>query len=338
MSTCANVSERLLDLLSGHRVTATIYAAVELGMIQALAEGPLTSGVVAAACKADEPSTDRLLAALAGLGICERPEPGKFQLSEMGTQLVASSDRSLRDWALFEGAMLARSWLGLGDSVRYGKTLSELAGTAGRYEELGEDQRSASLFDAAMTSMTRLAAKELLRAYDFSVAGRILDVGGGTGALLIELLRAHPTLTGCVLDLPRCEAGARRAIEDAGLAHAAQFMCGEFFDGIPRGFDTLLLKSVLHNWDDTRCSKILANCRRALDSQGTVVVIERFLPDQSGALSRTASAALNDLNMLRGPGGRERSEVGYRKLVTDAGLSVTLALSAGRFDVLVAKP
>jgi hypothetical protein len=109
----------------------------------------------------------------------------------MGDQLAASADRSLRDWALFEGTMLAHSWLGLADSVRHGKTLSELAGTAGRYEDLGGDQKSARLFDAAMISMTRLAAKEILSAHDFSAAGRILMSVVET-VELVELLRAQP--------------------------------------------------------------------------------------------------------------------------------------------------
>jgi DNA-binding IclR family transcriptional regulator len=102
-------------MLGGHRVTATICAAVELGVIEALAAGERTPQMIATTCATHEPATGRLLAALAALGICEQPEPGKFNLSAVGDHLVASVDRSLRDWALFEGTMLARSWLGLGD-------------------------------------------------------------------------------------------------------------------------------------------------------------------------------------------------------------------------------
>ncbi len=336
MSMCASVSERLIDMLGGHRVTATICAAVELGVIEALATGQQTSRMVATTCATNEAATGRLLTALAALGICEQLERGKFKLSAMGDQLVANANRSLRDWALFEGTMLARSWLGLGDSIRRGKTVSELAGTAGRYEELVGDQGSARLFDAAMISMTRLAAKEILSAHDFSAAGRILDVGGGNGALLIELLRKQPHLTGSVLDLPRCEAGAQQEIENAGLAQVAKFVCGDFFEHIPSGFDTLLLKSVLHNWDDHASAKILANCRHALGRNGTLLVIERFIPEEPEASPRRASHALNDLNMLRGPGGRERTEEEYRRMVVGAGLSVTSAVPTGRYDVLVA--
>jgi len=335
MSICA--SERLLDLLGGHRATATVCAAVELGVVEALAAGPQTSRSVAARCSTHELATDRLLMALHALGICERIEPGDFQLSEMGAHLVAASDHSLRDWALFEGNMLARSWLRLGESVRSGKTFGELAGSRGRYEDLRDDPKSAASFDAAMISITRLAARDILTAFDFSTAGKIVDVGGGAGTLLIEILRAHPAATGCILDLPRCEAAARQAIADADVASRVDFLAADFFMGLPRGFDTIVLKSVLHNWDDARSAALLAECRRSLGRAGRVVIIERLLTSDSNARGAVASTALSDLNMLLGPGGCERSESAYRRLATDAGLTVVRVVPAGRYGLLIAE-
>jgi ubiquinone/menaquinone biosynthesis C-methylase UbiE len=338
MSTCTTLPERLIDLLGSHRVTATICAAVDLGVVEALSAGPQTPTMVATACSAHEAATERLLTALLALGICERVEPAKFQLSKMGAHLGASSHCSLRDWAVFEGGMLARSWLGLSDSIRSGKTSGELlSAEGGRYEELRRDPKSASVFDAAMTSMTRLVAQDVLRAYDFSAAGKVLDVGGGAGTMLIEILRAHPTAKGCVLDLPRCEMSARQAIANADLALRAGFVAADFFMGLPQGFDTLVLKSILHNWDDARCAVLLAHCQRALAPSGRLLIVERFLTPDCDAPARFASTALSDLNMLRGPGGRERGELAYRNLVSDAGLSVTCVRPAGRYDLLIAE-
>lgn len=338
MPACAAPAERLLDLIGGHRVTAAICAAVELGVIDALAAGPRTAPEIAAECSAHEGSSERLLTALVGLGICRSGEDSQYQLTEMGAYLAQGSDPSLRDWALFEGEMLARSWIGLSESVRSGRTFAEIAGSeGGRYEEMRRDPKTASLFDAAMVNMTRLVARDVLAAYNFRDAGRILDIGGGTGTLLIDILRAYPATIGCVLDLQRCEAGARQAIADAGLGPRAYFLAADFFVGIPSGFDTLLLKNVLHNWDDARCAVLLANCRRVLGRSGRIVIIERFLARAPDAPAGYASTALGDLNMLRGPGGRERTEFAYRNLATNAGLCVTHVLPAGRYDLLVAK-
>jgi SAM-dependent methyltransferase len=339
MSTRAAVTERLLDLIGGHRITATLCAAVELGVIEALAAGPRTAFEIAGYCSAHEAAIERLLAALVGLGICRSVPNSQYRLTEMGAYLAQGSDPSLRDWALFEGKMLARSWIGLNESVLTGRTSAEIAWSeGGRYEEMHRDPQAASLFDAAMVSLTRFVARDVLAAYNFSGAGRILDIGGGTGALLIAILQAYPTITGCVLDLPRCEARARQAIADAGLGPRADFQTADFFLDLPSGFDTLLLKSVLHNWDEARCAVLLANCRRALGGSGRVFIIERLLERVPDISASCASTALGDLNMLRGPGGRERSETDYRKLATEAGLSVTDVRAAGRYALLITVP
>jgi hypothetical protein len=329
-------ADHLLDLLSGHRVTATLYAAVELGVIESLAAGERTATEVTHECSTHAPSTDRLLVALVALGICQSVGPNCYRLTDMGGCLTNDASHSLRDWALFEGKMLSRSWMGLADSVRSGKTASELAGVeGGRYGQMHRDPEAASVFDAAMASMTRLVARDLIAAGDFNSTGKILDVGGGAGTLLIEILRACPTTSGSILDLGRCEAAARQAIAAAGMQSRASFLTGDFFAGLPAGFDTLLLKNVLHNWDDERCAVLLANCRSALVDADRIVIAERFLPPRDSS-SRSASTALGDLNMLRGPGGCERSEAAYCGLVTSAGLRVACLIPAGRYDLLIA--
>jgi len=331
-------SDRLLDLIGGHRVTAALCAAVELGIIDVLAAGDRTACEVGRECSVHGTSSERLLTALAGLGICRLAGEGRYRLTDMGTLLAKQATPSLRDWALFEGRMLSPSWMELAESVRSGRTSSAIAGFGGgRYEQMRHDPEAASLFDAAMCSMTRLAAHGLMEACDFNDAGRILDVGGGIGTLLIEILRACPKTSGCVLDLTRCEAAAHQAIAGAGLHSRASFLAGDFFADVPSGFDTLLLKNVLHNWDDERCLVLLARCRSALGACGRIVIAERFMPSAPTASSRCASTALGDLNMLRGPGGRERSDAEYCRLVTDAGLRVARLIPAGRYDMLIAE-
>jgi len=338
MSDRAVLADRLLDLLGGHRVTAALYTAVELGMIELLAAGERTAAEVAHECSAHVTSSERLLTALVGLGICRSVGDNRYRLTDMGVCLAKGASPSLHDWALFEGKMLSHSWMGLAESVRSGRTAAEIAGADdGRYGQMRRDPQAASLFDAAMASITRLVARDLIAACDFSGDGRILDVGGGAGTLLIEILRACPATSGSILDLERCEAAARQAIADAGLQSRASFLAADFLAGLPEGFDTLLLKNVLHNWDEQRCAVLLANCRSAMGESSRIVIVERFLPSAPDDCGRYASTALGDLNMLRGPGGRERSDTAYCKLVTDAGLRVSHLVPAGRYDLLIAK-
>ena len=339
MTLHATHAERLVDLLSGHRVTAALAAAVDLGLIEALASSPSTTSEVAAECHTHAASTGRLLNALVQLDICQPALGGRYALTELGALLSRHAETSLRDWALFEANMLAPAWLGIRNSIRSGKTADELAHqVGGRYAHLDRDTASASLFDAAMASMSRLVAREMLAAYDFRSAGRILDVGGGSGALLIETLRACPAQRGTILDLARCEPSARAAILQADLAARAEFRAGDFFADVPAGFDTLILKSVLHNWDDARCAMLLENCHRALVCSGRIVVVERLSDRTPDDPQRRVATALSDLNMLRGPGGRERSEGAYRALAANAGLAVVDVRDAGRYALLVCAP
>ena len=296
--------------------------------------GAAGAAEVAHACSTAESATARLLAALAAIGIVSR-EASAYRLTELGRRLSTKAPDSLRDWTLFEGEMLARSWQGLTESIRTGKTATELDATGGRFEAIGRNPRFAELFDNAMVSFTGHVARDVVAAYDFSHARTILDVGGGTGALLFEVLRAVPGLAGASLDLPRCEAGFQAVAAAAGLTERARFISGDFLESVPPGFETLLLKSVLHNWDDARCATILANCRSALAPGGRIIIVERFLPEPPANTARDLSITLSDLNMLRGPGGRERTEQAYRALLGDAGLAAGRAMPAGRYNLLV---
>jgi hypothetical protein len=104
----------------------------------------------------------------------------------------------------------------------------------------------------------------LLAAYDFSGIWRLFDVGGGFGELLGAILATYPTIRGAVVDLPRCAEGAAKQLADAGVADRSEFIACDFFESVPEGADAIIMKSIIHDWDDERSAVILRNCRRAL--------------------------------------------------------------------------
>jgi hypothetical protein len=183
-----------------------------------------------------------------------------------------------------------------------------------------------------MVSLTRSLVPKIVAAHDFTAARALMDVGGGTGELISGVLQRNVHLEGVAFDLARCEAGARAHFVQAGLAGRCRFVAGSFFEAIPSGADTILMKSILHNWKDDRCEIILRNCRDALPIDGTLIVIERIMPEL--ATAQDAGSAMSDLNMLRGPGGRERTEAEYRTLVARAGFSFGVAAGVGSFSLL----
>jgi len=322
----------LFDLISSHRITAAIYVAAKLGLADLLASGAKTAAELAHGAQANEAAVERLMRALVTLGIC-RIDDARFVLTEVGAHLAASSPRSLQSWALFEGEMLQPSWGGLIESVRTGKTRAELAGAASSFDLMSQDPIAIATFNAAMADIARLLTP-VVAAYDFSAHTMLIDVGGGTGELLTAILRSYPNLRGAVFDLARCADAARRRVQDANLADRAQFIAGDFFQSVPDGADIMTLKSVIHDWDDARATQILRNCRRSLPDHGKIILVERVMPEMPAERPLDRASALSDLNMLRGPGGRERTEAEYRQLLTTAGFRPLRVIPAERYCLI----
>jgi hypothetical protein len=74
-----------------------------------------------------------------------------------------------------------------------------------------------AVFNSAMTGISRAQARALLEAYDFSRFSCVVDVGGGQGLLLKEILLACPTIRGILFDQPQVVTSANQVLAPAGL-------------------------------------------------------------------------------------------------------------------------
>ncbi len=319
----------LLSLAAGHRVTAIIYTAAKLGLADLLFDRPKTSDELARLTETHQPSLLRLMRALVVLRICTEVAGGVFQLTEMGSRLAAKSERSLKGWVIVEGEMLRAGWSGLIDSIRTGKTGNELAGLGQeRFERMAES-KDAAVFNEGMASITRLLMPAVLAACDFSGVSTLMDVGGGVGELMRAVLKKYPSIRGVVFDLPHCAERAGQNLAAAGVAQRAEFIGGNFFEAVPAGADAIVLKNVIHDWSDERCALVLQNCYRALKPGCRLTVIDRVVPEKLEPTAEHLAVVLSDLNMLRGPGGCERTEREHRALLTAGGFRVTRIVPAG---------
>ena len=329
---------RLFDLIQSHRVTAVIYVAVRLGIAELLRGGPQTLGQLAKATGADERSLGRLLTALSTIGICKRTGEGAYALTEMGAGLDGEAEQSFKSWAIFEAEMLSKRWSGMLESVMTGKTAAELQGFASSFELMGRTPENVDKFNAAMTELTRLVTPDILRSYDFSGISHLMDIGGGSGELLGAIAQQNRQLHGTVFDLPRCAEAASKHLQQIGVSDRVEFVAGDFFEAVPAIADAIILKSVIHDWNDARSILILRNCRAALPSNGKLLLVERLMPEHPTATDEDKAHALSDLNMLSGPGGCERTERQYRELLEQSGFDLASVHPAGRFNVIEARP
>jgi hypothetical protein len=329
---------RLFDLIQSHRVTAVIYVAARLGLAELLSYGPQTAGKLAKATGADERALGRLLTALSTIGICSRTGEDRYALTDLGACLDSSAKHSMKNWAILETELLSKSWSGMLESIMTGKTLAQLQGVDDSFELMGRTPELVDKFNAAMVELTRLVTPNVLRSYDFSEIRHLMDVGGGAGELLGAIAQQNQKLRGTVFDLPRCAEAASRHLRQIGVDDRVEFVAGDFFKAVPAVADAIILKSIIHDWDDARSVTILRNCREALPGGGKLLLVERLMPETPTATDEDKAHALSDLNMLRGPGGCERTEGQYRELLEQSGFDLAAVYPAGRFHVIEARP
>jgi len=305
----------LLGMIHGYWISQVVRAAADLRLADHLAAGARTARDVAGLESSDPDATYRLMRACAGLGLLSYDGDGRFSVTPTGALLQSGVPGSLRDHALVFGA--PGHWLPWGqlpEAVRKGGTRAADVLGADLFGYLAGQPEEAAQFAASMEALTGGLAASAARVIDVSGVSLAVDVGGGTGELVRELMRANGELHGLVLDFPNAADAARQAAEAEGLGARFSAVAGDFFAEVP-GADLYLLKAVLHDWDDASCVRILRNCRDAARPGARMVVIENVIRD----LARDRFAALLDMNMLAVTSGQERDLAGYDELFAASG-------------------
>jgi ubiquinone/menaquinone biosynthesis C-methylase UbiE len=312
-------SEELTRLFRGFWVSQAIYVAAELSIADLLADGPRTVADLASVAGVHAPSLYRVLRLLASEGVFAEAEAGRFELTPMAATLRRHAG-PLRLQVLFLGQ--EASWRAAGSllhTVRTGETAFERVHGVDFFDYYRQHPNERVLFDQLMVANTAPVGRAVAAAYDFSPIETVVDVGGGRGALAIELLTVYSHLRGVVFDQPAVAADARHAITEAGLTGRCEAVGGDFFAAVPDGGDAYLMKYILHDWDDERAVAILRACRRVVPAGGRLLVVEQAIP----AGNAPSFAKTQDINMLINLGGRERTEAEYRALYGAAGFDLT---------------
>jgi|SRR5689334_8977885 hypothetical protein len=293
--------ERLWDVLRGALTTRTLGIVSELGIPQALADGPRSVDELARGAGADEDALHRLLRALASDGIFAEDYRGVFRHTPASELLLTNG---WDDFAVLFGSVWYRAVERLDAS---GKAVFPNVFGTDFWSWLAEHPEERARFDRAMAqgSDTRM---ERLETIDWRDGETVVDVGGGNGSLLAELLKVRPGLHGIVFDLPE-------TVRDESLfGERLEFVEGSFFERVPEG-DVYLLGTILHDWDDESATKILRTIRAAAPEHARLVILDAVVPDGNEPFG----PKWLDLLMLTLFAGRERDEDQWRELLADGG-------------------
>ena len=268
----------LFRMITGYYVSRAIHVVAKLGIADLLADGARGHDDLAKATGTHAPSLNRVLRLLASAGVFTEEEDGSFALTPIGACLRSGVPGSMRAAALLFGGITQQAWGDLLYSVETGEPAFRRVFGMDPFDYMAEHPDEAANFDAAMADFTKHIAIAVAAAYDFSPFRRIVDVGGGNGALLAGILKANPTLTGVLFDLPEVADRATAPMRELGLADRCEIVGGDFFKAVPAGGDAYLLKHVIHDWNDDRATAILRNCRRAMGADGQAADRRRRLP------------------------------------------------------------
>jgi SAM-dependent methyltransferase len=305
-----------------------VHVVATLRIAQHLAAGKAAIHDLAAAAGADADSLHRVLRHLVGKGLFAEPAPGRFALNAPARMLLESSVGLGLDLDGIGGRM-AHAWGSLLTAVRTGAPAYHTVFGFPFWEDLEAHPPIAASFDALMGPAGHGPPDpEVLVSGGWEAVHHVVDVGGGTGALLAAILRARPTLRGTLVDLPATVARASATFQAAGVTERVAAVAQSFFDPLPAGADLYLLKSVLSDWPDREATLLLRRCAEAARPAGRVVVLSGVSPDADAGPSP-------ELLMMVLVGGKARSLSEFRELARTAGLAVHAAdrLPSGRFVV-----
>jgi SAM-dependent methyltransferase len=203
------------------------------------------------------------------------------------------------------------------------------------WEQLAESPTDGEVFNRAMQTFAAAVRIEPIWKLDWSEVGTVVDVGGGSGGMLLPLLRRESHLQGILFDQPHLEAESRAAIHNAGLEDRCRFEGGSFFDRVPEGADTYLLSAILHDWTDDDAVRILRSCNEAARTDSRLIVVEYLIPP--GDAPHPGKSL--DLLMLVWVGGRERTETEFRALLAKGGFRLErIIVTSSGFCALDASP
>ena len=289
-----------------------VHVAATLRVAERMTNGATRIEMLAEQCGADASALGRVLRHLTGKGVFTEPEPGRFELNEAARGLMGPETQWLDLKGI--GGRMAGAWSTLLSAVQAGRPAYHNVFGRPFWEDLQANSEVAESFDALMGPGHGTPDAEVLPGGGWEKVKSVVDVGGGTGSLLAEILRAHRGVQGTLVDLPGTVARAQEVFRKAGVSDRVKLVGQSFFEPLPAGADLYLLKNVLADWPDAEAGALLKRCAEAAHPKGRVIIL--------GGVTPQGADTSPELLMLVLVGGKSRSFAEFRELARAAGLEI----------------
>jgi len=310
----------ILDLLIAFRRSKAMFAAVSLGVFDALEHGPKTAAALAGEIKANADALGQLLDACVGMGLLQLGPSGYANTAAASAFLCRHSSRRLTGYLIYSNDVLWKLWEHLEDAVREGthrwqQTYGWDGPIFANFFRTDEAKRE---FLQGMHGYGLISSPQVVASFDLSRFRRLVDLGGATGHLTVAACERYPSLHGVVFDLPDAVPLAREMVAASPVADRVTVQAGDFFtDPLPEA-DLFAVGRILHDWSEDKIRILLRKVHERLPAGGALLVAEKLIQDdRSGPIW----AQMQSLNMLVCTEGKERTLAEYEALLKEAGFA-----------------
>jgi acetylserotonin N-methyltransferase len=306
------------ELLEANRRSKTMFAAVSLGIFDALSDQPKTLATLATELNCNDDALERLLDANVGIALLEKSSAGYKNLPAANKYLTTNSPQRLTGYIKYSNDVLWKLWGHLEDAVREGKhRWTQVYGWDGPiFTNFFRDEAAKRDFLFGMHGYGLISSPEVVAAFDLSRFKTICDLGGATGHLTIAACEHYSSMHGIVFDLAAAAPLAREIVGESKVADRIQIVEGDFFaDELPPA-DLYAVGRILHDWSEDKIKLLLKRVYDRLPAGGGLLIAEKLLNlDKTGP----GWAQMQSLNMLVCTEGKERTLAEYEALLKSAG-------------------
>jgi len=313
---------KIMEMASAFILSRAIHTAAEIKIADFMVAGPQNITTLAQKSGLNQDALYRLLRLLASYGIFSHDQANNFTLTPLAQQLVSTDPHSLWAWVTYHNDI--NRWTAYGDmkySLETGKPSFDHIFGKGYFDFLSDNPTQAKQFDEGMKNLSEGENAHITSSYDFTPYNTIMDIGGGKGGLITEvMLKDVGTVThkGIIFDLPYVETSAQEYLKSMNLCDHINFVQSTGFFEIPRGADLYMLKRILHDWNDTDSITILKNCHDAMQTNSRLLIMETIVSQEN---VRDFSKDI-DMAMMVLFGGKERTQTEWVHLLAQANLEI----------------
>jgi predicted transcriptional regulator len=296
-----------------------LFAALELNVAEQIDQGKNTIEQLARVTNTNQDALFRVMRMLCAHEIFRLSNEGVYSITPYSKVMLEGNGSVKYMLQSHLGKIHSDLFSEMDYTLKTGKNAAEKLYRKDIFDYVQDHPGQHELFVKGMGNTSALFAPVLFSSYNFTPFSHIIDVGGGDGTLLCNILTKHPDIKAILLESKQVIERAKKNIELHQLTNRISTVEGDFFSEIPAGGNLYVLKNIMHDWDDHNCIRILKNIHQAMAADSKLLIIETIINNDN----KYSYGKMLDIMMLLGTkDGRERTLEEYKGILKDSGFAI----------------